>query len=214
MFNEIRSSLRPAFSLLLFFTLLLGLAYPLLMTGVSQLVLPHQANGSLIEEKGRVIGSELIGQPFNDPRYFHPRPSAAGKGYDASASAASNLAPGSADLRSRIETSVKDLRAQGLTSIVPPDLVTTSASGLDPHISPEAALFQVPRVAAARGLEVRAVEKLVREQTETPLLGIIGEPRVNVLLLNRQLDRKAVNRQLDREAVNRQLDRLSAKRPG
>lgn len=191
MFKEIRSSLRPALTLLLLFTLVLGLAYPLLMTGVSQLALSHQANGSLIEETGRIFGSELIGQPFSDPRYFHPRPSAAGKGYDASASAASNLAPGSADLRSRIETSVKDLRAQGLTSIVPPDLVTTSASGLDPHISPEAALLQAKRVAVARGLDLGTVERLIKAQTEQPFVGIIGEPRVNVLLLNRQLDRQS-----------------------
>lgn len=203
MLTEIRSSFRPALTLLLLFTLLLGLAYPLLMTGVSQLVLPHQANGSLIEEKGRIVGSELIGQPFADARYFHPRPSAAGKGYDASASAASNLAPGSADLRSRIEASVKELRAQGLTSIVPPDLVTTSASGLDPHISPEAALFQAKRVAAARGLDVRTVERLIRAQTEQPFVGIIGEPRVNVLLLNRELDRETVNRQFTPQSVKR-----------
>ena len=145
MLSDIRSALRPAFSLLIVFTLVLGLAYPLLMTGVAQVLMPGPTNGSLIERGGKVIGSELIAQGFAGPGYFHPRPSAAGAdGYDASASAASNLAPGSKDLRDRIEKSVAETRATDgaspiLAGQVPPDLVTTSASGLDPDVSPEAA---------------------------------------------------------------------------
>ena len=189
MFTEIRSSLRPAFVLLLLLTALTGVAYPLAVTGIAQLVFPAQANGSLIRDHGAVIGSELIGQNFAEARYFHPRPSAAGKGYDASASAASNLAPASQDLANRIGGDVAALRQQGLTGPIPTDLVTTSASGLDPHISPEAAFLQVGRVAAARSLTPAAVRAAVTAATEYPLLGLIGEPRVNVLLLNRQLDR-------------------------
>ena len=189
MFTEIRSSLRPAFVLLLLFTALTGVAYPLAVTGIAQLVFPAQANGSLIRDHGAVIGSELIGQNFAEARYFHPRPSAAGKGYDASASAASNLAPASQDLANRIGGDVAALRQQGLTGPIPTDLVTTSASGLDPHISPEAAFLQAGRVAAARSLTPAAVRAAVTAATEYPLLGLIGEPRVNVLLLNRQLDR-------------------------
>ena len=189
MFTEIRSSLRPAFALLLLFTALTGVAYPLAVTGIAQLVFPAQANGSLIRDHGAVIGSELIGQNFAEARYFHPRPSAAGKGYDASASAASNLAPASQDLANRIGGDVAALRQQGLTGPIPTDLVTTSASGLDPHISPEAAFLQAGRVAAARSLTPAAVRAAVTAATEYPLLGLIGEPRVNVLLLNRQLDR-------------------------
>lgn len=190
MFAELRSSFRPAVVVLLALTLMTGIAYPLAMTGIAQLVLPDQANGSLIRKSDRVIGSELIGQAFASDRYFHGRPSAAGKdGYDASASAATNLAPGSKDLRNAIQGRMADLRAQGLTGPVPPDLVTTSASGLDPHISPEAALFQIPRVAAARKLDPAALRQLVEHQTEYPMLGFLGEPRVNVLELNRELDR-------------------------
>ena len=189
MFTEIRSSLRPAFVLLLLFTALTGVAYPLAVTGIAQLVFPAQANGSLIRDHGAVVGSELIGQNFAEARYFHPRPSAAGKGYDASASAASNLAPASQDLANRIGGDVAALRQQGLTGPIPTDLVTTSASGLDPHISPEAAFLQAGRVAAARSLTPAAVRAAVTAATEYPLLGLIGEPRVNVLLLNRQLDR-------------------------
>ncbi len=189
MFTEIRSSLRPAISLLVFFTLLLGLAYPLLVTGVAQIAMPAQANGSLIRDGDRLIGSELIGQSFAGEGYFHPRPSAAGDGYDASASAASNLAPGSKDLADRIAASVKEYRAEGVKEALPADLVQTSASGLDPHISPEAAFVQIGRVAKARGLTPEAVKALVTKQVEQPLLGFLGEPRVNVLLLNRQMDR-------------------------
>jgi potassium-transporting ATPase KdpC subunit len=194
MFSEIRAALRPAVSHVLFLALTTGIAYPLAMTGIAQVTFPSQANGSLIRDGGKLIGSELIAQRFSKARYFHPRPSAAGTGYDASASAASNLAPGSKDLKDRIARGVASLRADGLTTIVPPDLVTTSASGLDPDISPEAAIVQVNRVAAARGLASAAVRGLVERQAEYPLLGFIGEPRVNVFLLNRQLDRLSANK--------------------
>lgn len=188
MFAELRNSLRPALAVLLALTLLTGIVYPIAITGVAQVVLPDPANGSLIRSNGRVIGSELIGQSFADPAYFHGRPSAAGKdGYDAAASAATNLAPGSANLRDAIAGRVADARAQGLTGPVPPDLVTTSASGLDPHISPEAALSQVGRVAAARRIDVGALRQLIARKTEHPLFGFLGEPRVNVLVLNLEL---------------------------
>lgn len=195
MFTEVARALRPATVLLALTTLLLGIAYPLLVTGIAQVAMPVQANGSLIRDGGRIVGSALIGQTFVSPRYFHPRPSAAGKGYDASASAASNLAPGAKDLRDAIATRVADARAEGMTGIsVPPDLVTTSASGLDPDLSPEAAFAQVSRVARARGLPDAQVRQLVEAQIEAPLLGFIGEPHVNVLLLNRQLDALSSNR--------------------
>jgi K+-transporting ATPase ATPase C chain len=190
MFSEIRSALRPALVLLLLLTALTGIAYPLAITGIAQALFPSQANGSLIVDGGKVVGSELIGQNFAEAGYFHPRPSAAGKGYDASSSAATNLAPGSKDLRDAIAVRVADARAQGMAGAdVPPDLVTTSASGLDPDISPEAALFQVNRVAQARGLAPQRLRDMVAKATQYPLFGIIGEPHVNVLLLNRQLDR-------------------------
>lgn len=192
MLTELRTALRPAFVLLLLLAAITGLAYPALITGVAQVVSPAQANGSLITENGKVVGSSLIAQGFAGPGYFHPRASAAGEGYDASASAATNLAPGSKDLRDGIAARVDEARAEGLTGVsVPPDLVTTSASGLDPHLSPEAALSQVGRVAKARGLAEAEVRALVERETEYPLLGIIGDPHVNVLLLNRQLDRIA-----------------------
>jgi potassium-transporting ATPase KdpC subunit len=189
MLIELRAAFRPAISLLLLLAGITGLAYPAFITGAAQVALPGQANGSLIVDKGTVVGSELIAQGFASPRYFHPRPSAAGKGYDASASSATNLAPGSKDLRDAISARVEEARAQGLTRPnVPPDLVTTSASGLDPDLSPEAAFAQVERVAKARGLGEAQVRSLVEGAVAYPLLGIIGEPHVNVLLLNRQLD--------------------------
>lgn len=193
MLTEIRSALRPAVILLMLFTLLLGLAFPLGITGIAQTLWPAQANGSLIRDNGKIVGSELIGQGFAQERYFHSRLSAAGDGYDASASAASNLAPGSKDLADRISADVAALRKNGMTGVVPADLVTTSASGLDPHISPEAALLQVERVAKARGVSTDAVGNAIKAATEYPLFGIIGEPRVNVLMLNRQLDRLSAN---------------------
>lgn len=193
MLTEIRSALRPTIVLLMLFTLLLGLAFPLGITGIAQTLMPAQANGSLIRDNGKIVGSELIGQGFAQERYVHSRLSAAGDGYDASASAASNLAPGSKDLADRIGTDVAALRKNGMTGVVPADLVTTSASGLDPHISPEAALLQAERVAKARGVSADTVRNAIKAATEYPLFGIIGEPRVNVLMLNRQLDRLSAN---------------------
>lgn len=186
--KDIVTSLRPALVLTLLFALLLGIAYPLAMTGVGQMVFPRQANGSLIEAKGRVIGSSLIGQAFADPRYFTGRPSAAGAGYDAMASSGSNLGPTSQALVDRVKGDVVKFKETAPDSRVPSDLVTASASGLDPHISPEAAFYQVGRVAAARRLPVARVRALAEGAVETPFAGFIGAPRVNVLELNRQLD--------------------------
>ena len=190
MFKDITTAIRPAIIMTLLFAALLGLAYPALLTGVGQLAFPAQANGSLIRDDGRVVGSSLIGQQFSSPRYFHGRPSAAGTGYDATASSGSNLGPTSKALVDRIQGDLAKL-SHSSGSSVPADLVTASASGLDPDISPEAAFFQVDRVAAARGLSANAVRALVASHREAPLLGIIGEPRVNVLLLNRALDSMA-----------------------
>ena len=189
MLNDFTTSLRPALVLTALFALLLGLAYPTALTGIGQLVFPAQANGSLIRQNGKVIGSELIGQAFAGAGYFHGRPSVAGKGYDATASGGSNLGPTSKALMDRIKGDLASLSPAGTR--VPPDLVTTSASGLDPHISPEAALFQVPRVASARGLPEADVRDLVERHKQEPLLGFLGEPRVNVLELNLALDRLA-----------------------
>jgi potassium-transporting ATPase KdpC subunit len=186
--KDFASSLRPAFVMTLLFALLLGVAYPLALTGVGQLVFPHQANGSLIVDKGRVVGSELLAQGFASDRYFHPRPSAAGKGYDPLASSGSNLGPASQALHDRMAGDIKSLKASVPDSPVPLDLVTASASGLDPDITPEAALYQVPRVARARGIAQERLRVIVAHATQHPLLGFLGEDRVNVLMLNRQLD--------------------------
>ncbi|MFS0736208.1 potassium-transporting ATPase subunit KdpC [Sphingomonas sp. 1P06PA] len=189
--KDITSALRPAFIFTILFALLLGIGYPLAMTGIGQTLFPAQANGSLVREGGRVIGSTVVGQAFVSDRYFRTRPSAAGKGYDGLASSGSNLGPTSAVLVDRARADVAAQRAGGLAGPMPADLVTTSGSGLDPDLSPDAAQAQVERVAAARGVPVDRVRALVERQVDAPLLGIIGEPRVNVFALNRALDAMA-----------------------
>ena len=183
------SQLRPAIVMVALFTLLLGVAYPFGITGIAQLAFPSQADGSLIRDaEGQIIGSALIGQRFAGARYLHPRPSAAGDGYDASASSGSNLGPLNTDLAERIRTDADALRAGTGATVIPADAVTTSASGLDPHISPAYARLQAARVAQARGVDVSAVQQVIDANTEGALLGFIGQPRVNVLLTNRALD--------------------------
>jgi potassium-transporting ATPase KdpC subunit len=169
-------------------TLVFGLIYPLGVTALSQLLFPKQAAGSLIEKNGRVVGSKLIGQTFSADKYFHPRPSAAGTGYDASASSPSNLAPTNQALLDRVKSDVAKLQQENPGVPIPADLVTASGSGLDPEISPAAADFQIPRVAKSRGLGLDAVKALVARHTQARTWGIFGEPRVNVLELNLDLD--------------------------
>jgi K+-transporting ATPase ATPase C chain len=176
--------LRPAVTTVALFTALLGLAAPAAMTGIAAAVFPGQAGGSLVTRDGQVVGSALIGQAFTEARYFHPRPSAAGDGYDASAGAASQLGPTSA----KLAETVRERMAGAGAPPVPADAVTASGSGLDPHISPENAARQVPRIATARGMPEARVLELLRQHTEGRELGLLGEPRINVLRLNLALD--------------------------
>ena len=195
--------IRPAIIVLVALTLITGLAYPLAMTGVAGAIFPKQAAGSLIERDGKVVGSALIGQEFKDDKYFHGRPSATtapdpadstktvSAPYNAANSGGSNLGPTSKALADRVKEDVDKLKAENPSSPVPIDLVTTSASGLDPDISPDGALFQVPRVAKARNMPEQRVRDLVTQNTQGRLIGILGEPRVNVLALNLALDAAA-----------------------
>jgi len=186
-----RAQLRPTIVLLASFTLITGVVYPLLVTGVAQTIFPHQANGSLTEKDGRILGSELIGQAFADPKYFWGRLSATGPfPYNAAASSGSNLGPTNPALTEAVQARIDALRAAdpGNTASIPVDLVTASGSGLDPHISPAAAKYQAPRVALARGLTEGQVQELIAQYTEGRQLGFLGEPRVNVLQLNLALD--------------------------
>lgn len=180
---------RPAISLMVFFTLLLGLGYPLAMTGIAQLAFAARADGSPILVGGKLVGSELIGQNFASERYFWPRPSAtADQPYNAGASTGTNLGPTSDKLKGMIKTEIDRIRASGVTGDVPADAATYSGSGLDPHISPEFAATQIARVAKARGLSDANVKRLVEAETQGRMYGLFGEPRVNVLALNMALD--------------------------
>ena len=185
--------LLPGLRIKLFMTVLLGVVYPLAMTGICQVLFPHRSNGSLITQGEKVIGSELIGQNFAKPEYFQPRPSAAGNdGYDATASGGSNFGPTNQKLIDRVKASIEKFRKENpdYQGPIPADMMTTSASGLDPHLSPDSAMAQVPRVAKARGVSVEQVNQLVGQLTEGPDLGVLGEPRVNVLRLNLALDQQ------------------------
>jgi K+-transporting ATPase ATPase C chain len=184
--KDFTSALRPAIVMAILFAALLGLAYPLAMTGIGQAIFPAQANGSLVKDSsGRVIGSAVVGQAFTTDRYFQTRPSAAGRGYDGLASSGSNLGPTSQALVDRIKPEIARRQAEGVAGPVPADLVTTSGSGLDPDLSPASALAQAPRIARVRGVPVERVRALVTQNTGS---SILGEPHVNVLALNRALD--------------------------
>ncbi len=183
-----KNHLMVAVKFTLITTLLFGLVYPLAVTGLSQLLFPKQANGSLIEKNGQILGSRLIGQPFTSDKYFHSRPSAAGTGYDPTSSSGSNLAPTNQQLVERVKQDVAKLQKENPGVAIPADLVTASGSGLDPDISPAAADFQLPRIARARGISVEALRPLVARHTQQRQWGILGESRVNVLELNLDLD--------------------------
>ncbi len=187
--HPVLSHFRAALVSMALFTLLLGLAYPLAITGIAQAAFPVQANGSLLRNTaGEVVGSALIGQAFTQAKYLHPRPSAAGSGYDASASSGSNMGPTNEKLIARVKADADALRVEAAGRVIPSDAVTTSGSGLDPDISPAYAALQAERVAKARGLPVQAVQAAINAHTQGRFLGFIGQPRVNVLAVNRALD--------------------------
>jgi len=181
--------IRPAVVMIALFTGVLGVAYPLAVTGVAQAAFADQAGGSLVRDKdGKVVGSSLVGQSFAQPGYLHPRPSAAGDGYDAAASSGSNLGPLNPDLIARVKTDADALRAKTGATAIPADAVTTSASGLDPHISPAYADLQIARIASVRGVGEAQVREVVQQHVEGRTFGVLGQPRVNVLLTNMALD--------------------------
>lgn len=181
--------IRPALVMVVLFTGLLGVAYPLAVTGVAQAAFPSQANGSLVKDTdGKVVGSALVGQAFVQPAYLHPRPSAAGDGYDASASSGTNMGPLNADLAARVKDDTARLKAENPTGAIPADAVTASASGLDPHVSPQYAALQISRIAKARGVKEAQVREVIENHIEGRTFGVLGQPRVNVLLTNRALD--------------------------
>ena len=181
--------IRPAVVMIALFTGVLGVAYPFAVTGVAQTVFSEQADGSLVWDKaGKVVGSALVGQTFAEPVYLHPRPSAAGDGYDASSSSGANLGPLNPDLIARVKTDADALRAETGAAVIPADAVTTSASGLDPHISPAYARLQIARIASARGVGEAQVREVIEQHVEGRTFGVLGQPRVNVLLTNRALD--------------------------
>lgn len=185
---------RSAVTLVALFTLLVGIAYPMAMTGLAGVLFPYQAAGSLVERDGRIVGSTLIGQPFAGQGYLHPRPSAAGSGYDASASGGSNLGPTSARLQQRMAADTAMLQARYGAGPLPADAATASASGLDPHVSPAYARMQVARIAEARGMDPSRVLRLIDAMTDGRTFGFLGEPRVNVLSVNLALDEMAAGR--------------------
>ncbi|MNX68435.1 Potassium-transporting ATPase C chain [compost metagenome] len=181
--------IRPAIVMIALFTGVLGVAYPFAVTGVAQTVFSEQADGSLVRDKaGKIVGSALVGQTFAEPIYLHPRPSAAGDGYDASSSSGANLGPLNPDLIARVKTDADALRAETGAAVIPADAVTASASGLDPHISPAYARLQAARIAQARGVAVQEVSKVIEQHVEGQTFGVLGQPRVNVLLTNMALD--------------------------
>jgi K+-transporting ATPase ATPase C chain len=190
--NSMASEIAIALRMTLATLLLTGFLYPFAVTGLAQILFPHAADGSLAKEGDRVVGSLLIGQPFARPEYMQPRPSAAGAGYDAAASSGSNLGTTSQKLHDRAAADVERLRAENPDAAgpVPADLVSASASGLDPHLSPQAAFWQAPRIARARGVELARVDALIADHVEARALGVLGEPRVNVLAVNLALDRR------------------------
>jgi K+-transporting ATPase ATPase C chain len=183
-----KKNLITAVLMVLVTTVLFGLVFPLLITGFAQVLFPKQANGQLLTQGGKVVGSRLIGQTFSSPGYFHSRPSSAGTGYDAGNSSGSNLGPTNQSLIARVRQDADRLHAENPSAAIPMDLLTTSGSGLDPHISPEAAEFQVPRIAKERGLSEDIIREAIRRHTESRQFGFLGEPRVNVLELNLALD--------------------------